>query len=156
MSPALRTPRQCPVDTVAGQAGRPVMLVTFDVPFEAEATVFAVDSAVETGQPLIVVNAAEVPLGPISLSMKYEYVGTDEVETALRAPAVLARELAVEVERIRLCSPRPADALVELVGERGPGLLVIGPDRARMRKRRYARLTKRIAARCSCLVWLPT
>lgn len=51
---------------------RPVMLVTFDVPFEPEATELAVDAAVESGQRLIIVNVAQVALGPISLAMKYE------------------------------------------------------------------------------------
>ena len=78
--------------------------------------------------------------------MKYEYVGTQEVEDALREPAALAASLAVEVERIRLCSPRPIQALVELVAERRPGLLVVGPDRSRLRRRTYAKLTKRIRA----------
>ena len=134
---------------------RPVMLVTFDVPFEDEAAELAVDAAVESGQRLIVVNVAQVALGPISLAMKYEYVGTQEVEDALRAPAELAHALAVEVERLRLCSPRPIEALLELVAERRPGLLVIGPDRTRLKQRRYARLTKRISERAPCLVWLP-
>ncbi len=125
---------------------RPVMLVTLDVPFEAGATEIAIDTAVETGQPLLIVNAAEVPLGPISLAMKYEYVGTDEVEEALRAPAALAAGLAVHVERLRLCSPRPIDALLELVAERRPGLLVVGPDRARLKRRTYAKLVKRVLA----------
>ncbi len=141
---------------IPGVAGsRPVMLVTFDVPFEPEATEIAVDAAVESGQPLIIVNAAEVPLGPISLAMGYEYFGTEEVEDALRAPAALALSLAVEVERLRLCSPRPIEALLELVAERAPGLLVVGPDRDRIKRRTYAKLTKRIRQRAACLVWLP-
>jgi nucleotide-binding universal stress UspA family protein len=131
------------------------MLVTFDVPFELEAAELAVDAAVESGQRLIVVNVAEIALGPISLAMKYEYVGTQEVEDALRAPAELAHSLAVEVERLRLCSPRPVDALLELVAERAPGLLVVGPDRARLSRRRYAKAAKRIRERAACLVWLP-
>jgi hypothetical protein len=134
---------------------RPVMLVTFDVPFEAEATEIAVDAAVETGQRLIIVNAAEIALGPISLAMKYEYVGTQEVEDALRVPAALALSLAVEVERLRLCSPRPIEALLELVAERAPGLLVVGPDRARVKRRKYLKLTRRISEGAPCLVWLP-
>ena len=60
----------------ATSGARPVMLVTFDVPFVPEAAVFAVDSAVESGQPLLVVNVAEVPILPISIAMGYEYVGT--------------------------------------------------------------------------------
>ena len=147
--------RQASADTAAADDGsHPVMLVTFDVPFEPEATELAVDTAVESGQPLIIVNAAEVPLGPISLSMQYEYVGTQEVEDALREPAALAVGLAVEVERLRLCSPRPIEALLELVAERRPGLLVVGPDRTRMRKRTYAKLAKKIRERAACLVWL--
>ena len=148
-----RTRTSADIPAVSGS--RPVMLVTFDVPFEPEATALAVDAAVESGQRLIVVNLAEVPIGPISLAMKYEYVGTQEVEDALRAPAELAHSLAVDVERLRLCSPRPIDALLELVAERAPGLLVVGPDRERLRRRTYAKWTKRISERAACLVWLP-
>ncbi len=133
-----RTRTTADIPIVSGS--RPVMLVTFDVPFEPEATELAVDAAVESGQRLIIVNVAEVALGPISLAMKYEYVGTQEVEDALRAPAALAHSLAVEVERLRLCSPRPVDALLELVAERAPGLLVVGPDRERLKRRTYAKL----------------
>jgi nucleotide-binding universal stress UspA family protein len=142
-------------DIPFASGSRPVMLVTFDVPFEPAATEIAVDAAVESGRRLIVVNAAKVELGPISLAMKYEYVGTQEVEEALRAPAALAAGLAVEVERLRLCSPRPVDALLELVAERRPGLLVVGPDRERLKRRHYARLAKRIRDRAPCLVWMP-
>ena len=142
-------------DIPAVSGSRPVMLVTFDVPFEAEATTLAVDAAVESGQKLIVVNVAEVPLGPISLAMKYEYVERPGVEDALRRPADLAHSLAVEVERLRLCSPRPIEALLELVAERTPGLLVVGPDRERLKRRTYAKLTKKIRERATCLVWLP-
>ena len=142
-------------DSPVVSGSRPVMLVTFDVPFDPEAAELAVDAAVESGQRLIVVNVAEIALGPISLAMKYEYVGTQEVEDALRAPAELAHSLAVEVERLRLCSPRPVDALLELVAERAPGLLVVGPDRARLSRRRYAKTAKRIRERAACLVWLP-
>ena len=148
-----RTRTSADVPNLSGS--RPVMLVTFDVPFEPKATELAIDAAVESGQRLIIVNAAEVPLGPISLAMKYEYVGTQEVEDALQAPAALAVSLAVEVERLRLCSPRPVEALLELVAERAPGLLVVGPDRSRVKRRTYDRLAKRIRARAACLVWLP-
>ncbi|MCY7302300.1 MAG: universal stress protein [Thermoleophilia bacterium] len=148
-----RTRTSADIPAVSGS--RPVMLVTFDVPFEPEAIALAVDAAVESGQRLIVVNLAEVPIGPISLAMKYEYVGTQEVEDALRAPAELAHSLAVDVERLRLCSPRPVDALLELVAERAPGLLVVGPNRERLKRRTYTKWTKRISERAACLVWLP-
>ena len=44
----------------AGSRDRPVLLATLDVPYADEAIAFAVDSAVENGQPLVLVNAAEV------------------------------------------------------------------------------------------------
>jgi hypothetical protein len=83
-----RTRTSADIPAVSGS--RPVMLVTFDVPFEPEAAALAVDAAVESGQRLIVVNVAEVSISPIALSMRYEYVGTQEVEDSLRAPAELA------------------------------------------------------------------
>ena len=47
---------------VAG--GKPVMLATLDVPFAEQAAAFAVDTAVETGQPLIVVNGCGLTAPP--------------------------------------------------------------------------------------------
>ena len=130
------------------------MLVTFDVPFAPGAAELAVDAAVEAGQALLVVNAARVDLGPISLAMKYEYVGTQEVEDALARPAELARELAVDVRRMRVCSPRPVEALLEVVHEQRPALLVVGPDPTRMRRRVYRKAARKIRERVDCLLWL--
>jgi hypothetical protein len=83
-----------------------------------------------------------------------DVVVTEDVDRTLRAPAELAHSLSVEVERIRLVSPRPLDALLELVAERSPGLLVVGPDRSRMRGRAYRKAARRISAEAPCLVWL--
>ena len=134
--------------TIAQSTRRPVLLATLDVPFEEAATVFAVDSAVESGQPLVVVNVAEV------LPTRWTLVGYGYLEDALRKPAELAHSLAVNVERLRVCSPHPIDALLEVVAERNPGVLVFGPDRSCLRRRTYARAVKRIRERSSCLVWL--
>ena len=142
-----RTRTSADIPVVSGS--RPVMLVR-------EAAELAVDAAVESGQSLIIVNAVEITLGPLTLQMQYQYVGRPDVEDALRAPAELAHSLAVDVERLRLCSPRPIEAVLELVAERAPGLLVVGPDRGRLKRRKYAKLTKRIRERAACLVWLPT
>lgn len=129
------------------------MLVTLDVPFAPEAAALAVDSAVESGQPLLVVNVAPIPILPVSIGMGYEYVGTDEVEESLRAPAELAYSLAVKVERLRVCSPHPVAALLELVFERSPGLLVFGPDKTRIGRRKFERAEARILRDAPCLVW---
>ena len=129
------------------------MLVTFDVPADPEAAAFAVDSAVESGQPLVVVNVVDMPIRPMTSSWGQEVVVTADVDDSLRAPAALARSLGVLVERIRLVSPRPLTALLELVDERLPSLLVVGPDRDRMGRRRLARAEKRLRRAAPCLVW---
>lgn len=130
-----------------------MLLATLDVPFAEDATIFAVDSAVESGQPLIVVNVAEVQPTRWSL-VGYGYLERPELQDELRKPAELAHSLAVHVERLRVCSPHPVDALLEIVAERDPGVLVFGPDRSCLKRRRYERAVKRIRDRSSCLVWL--
>jgi hypothetical protein len=134
-------------------AGRPVLLATLDVPFAEDATAFAVDSAVENGQPLVVVNVAEVPPTPWTF-LGYGYIEREDLQRELRKPAELARSLAVSVERLRVCSPHPIDALLELVSERDPGVLVFGPDRSRLSRRRYRRAANAVRERASCLVWV--
>jgi Universal stress protein family len=133
--------------------GRPVLLATLDVPFAEDAAAFAVDSAIETGQPLVVVNAAEVLPTPYTF-LGYGYIEREDLQHDLGKPAELARSLAVQVERLRLCSPHPIEALLELVAERNPGVLVFGPDRSRLRARTYRRAAKKIRERVNCLVWL--
>jgi hypothetical protein len=86
---------------------RPVLLATLDVPFSEEASVFAVDCAVESGQPLVVVNVAQIQLAPWSL-LGYGYIEREDLQAELRKPAELAQSLAVRVERLRVCSPRPS------------------------------------------------
>lgn len=135
--------------------GRPVVLATLDVPFDETAAAFAVDAAVECGQKLIVANVVEIPLGPLCLNMGYGPVEPDDVvQASLKAPAELAHELGVEVERLRIRSPHPIGALLELVVERKPGLLVFGPDRTQLKPRAFRRVAKKIRERTACLVWL--
>ena len=145
------------VDTGArsGSAPRPVLLATLDAPLLEEAARFGVDSAVESGQPLIVVNAVETTLGPCSRVLGYDYIATPEIESSLRAPADLAHGLGVRVERICVRSTRPVEALIDLAGERGTGLLVLGADPSRIRARRYRRAVRKIRERSACLLWLP-
>ncbi len=139
--------------TLLPDGARPVLLATLDVPFDEEAMAFAVDAAVENGQPLVVVNAAQI-LPTTWALLGYGYIERDDLQHELLKPAQLAHSLAVHVERLRVCSPHPVDALLELVSERGPGLLVFGPDRAQLRRWTYARAAKRIRKRASCLVWM--
>ena len=129
-----------------------MLLATLNVPFADDAIAFAVDSAAENGQPLVVVNVAEILLTHWSL-VGYGYVESEELQRKLYRPADLAQSLAVRVERLRVCSPHPLDALLEVVAERDPGVPVFGPDRAYIRKRRYQRAVRCLAERATCLVW---
>jgi len=131
---------------------RPVLLATLDVPFADDAVAFAVDSAVESGRPLVVVNAAEVLLTPATL-IGYGYVEKDDLQLELGKPAELARSMAVHVERLRVCSPHPVDALLQVVAERKPAVLVFGPDRTRLRRRTYKRAARQLSRRVTCLLW---
>ncbi len=134
-------------------SSRPVMLVTFDVPVRSDAAAVAVDSAVESGQPLLLVNVVDLPMRPMTASWGQEVVVLEDVDASLRAPAELAHSLAVAVERLRIVSPRPVTALLELVAERLPGLLVVGPDRRRIGRWRLRRAERRICRSAPCLVW---
>ena len=135
---------------------RPVLLATLGVPFDPDASAFAVDAAVEAGEPLIVANVVELPPLAMSVRLGYDQLpDAPEDEEAFRAPAVLAHSLGVTVERLRVRSPRPVEALLELVVERRPAVLVFGPDRTRIRRRRYRKAANAIRERAACLVWLP-
>ena len=101
---------------------RPVLLATLGVPFDLAAAEVAVDSAVETGLPLIIANVVELAPLPLSLML-----GHDQIDT-------------------------PEDA--EAFREREPGLLVFGPDRERIGRRRYGKAAKAVRERAACLVWL--
>ena len=140
-----------------GSAGRPVLLVTFGVPLDEAASVFAVDTAVESGQRLVLANLTTLQPLRMSLVLGYDTLPelTPDVTASLRRSAELARSLGVHVERLRVRTPRPVEALLELVTELHPGLLVFGPDRSAMRRRRYRRSVRAVRERVTCLVWFP-
>ena len=136
-------------------SGRPVLLATFDVPFDPVATTVAVDAAVESGHSLIVANVVELPPLPMSVILGYDQLDyTPEMEESLSAPARLAASLGIAVERIRIKSLHPVKALIEVARERRPGLLVFGPDRAAMARRRYLKASRAVREDAPCLVWL--
>jgi nucleotide-binding universal stress UspA family protein len=139
-----------------GAGGRPILLATLGAPFAEEAVVFAVDSAVEASQPLIVVNVTVLePLG-LSVVLGYDALEelTPEVSESIRRPVELARSLGVAVERLRIRTPRPLTALLQLAAERRPGVLVFGADRDRLRPRSYRRAVEALRQGAECLVWI--
>jgi len=135
--------------------GRPVMLATLDVPFDHAAVVFAVDSAVELGQRLIVANFAERPPLPLSAMLGYDDLpDPPELASSLLAPATLAHKLGVEVARLRVKSFHPISAMLEVMSEEDAGIFVFGPDRSLIRRLRYLRAVRAIRSRATALVWL--
>jgi len=126
-----------------------------DVPFDRDAVTFAVDSAVELGERLIVANVVERAPLPLSAILGYDDLPyTPEMTESLTEPVRLARSLGVDVTRIRVKSLHPVPALLETVAEIDPGILVFGPDRRRMMRLRYWRAARAIRARVTALVWM--
>jgi nucleotide-binding universal stress UspA family protein len=148
-------PRLKTVGTAPRGDSRPILLATFfSVPFHHGASEFAVDSAVEGGQPLIVANVVELPPLPMSVRLGYDHLDDPpDIESALRAPVELAHSLGVQVERLLVRSPRPVTALLQLTAERRPGLLVLGSDPARLSRRFFRRVWRTVREDASCLVW---
>jgi Universal stress protein family len=146
------------VSTGQGAAGRPVLLATMGVPLDEEATVFAVDTAVESGQRLVMANVTTLEPLRMSITLGYDALPelTPEVSASLRRSAELARSLGVHVERLRVRSPRPVQALLDLVADVRPGLLVFGPDRRALRERRYRKALGAVRDRVTCLLWVPS
>jgi hypothetical protein len=135
--------------------GRPVMLATMDVPFAGDAVVFAVDSAVELGQRLIVANFVERAPLPLSAMLGYDDLpDRPELSDSLLAPVVLAQGLGLEVTRLRVKSFHPVQAILEVLSEESPGIFVFGPDRAQIGRLRYLRAVRAIRSRAAALVWL--
>jgi nucleotide-binding universal stress UspA family protein len=154
MRSAQRRGPQVPVRSDRAK-GRPVLLATLDVPFDNDAVVFAVDSAVELGQPLIIANFVELAPLPMSVALGYDELPyTPEMAESLAAPARLAGSLGVQVTRLRVKSFHPIPAMLEVLAEQGAGIFVFGPDRARIRRLRYLRAARAIRSKATTLVWL--
>ncbi len=132
-----------------------MLLATLGVPLDPAAMRFAVDAAVESGRPLVVANVVELPPLPLSVILGYDQLDdTPETAETLAASAELARSLGVRVERLRVRSPRPVAALLEIAGELRPGLLVFGPDSGSLSRRVRRKAVRAITDKVSCLVWL--
>jgi hypothetical protein len=135
--------------------GRPVMLATLGVPFDTDAVTFAVDSAVELGERLIVANFIEQAPLPLSTMLGYDELPyPPEMAQSLLAAAKLAGSLGVEVTRLRVKSFHPIQAMLDVLAEQGAGIFVFGPDRSRIGRLRYRRAARAIRSRATALVWL--
>lgn len=154
MSVRQRLDREVP-GGLTSAAGRPILLVTMGTPFDEEAVAVAVDAAVESGEALIVANITRLePLG-LSMIMGYDALEefTPDVSRSVKRPVQLAAQFGLRVERLRVRSPRPVSALLELVRERQPGLVVFGSDRRRLSRRLYRKASEALRSSAGPLLW---
>jgi len=156
MSPLLRSHWQTPEapPTTGGSRCRPVMLATLAVPFEPESARIAIQAAMEGSVKLIVVDAVEMPLWLHSMTTRRADLEDEADRAEICRMASNAAGLGLEVEHLRVRSPRPVEAVLELCGEREAGLLVLGPDPSRLRPRSFRRAVRRVRKRASCLLWV--
>lgn len=139
------------------EGGRPVVLVTLGAPVETAAASVALGAAVDAGSPLILANVTE--LEPLSLSLLLGYDALEELSpetsASLRTLTERAAALGLAVEWLRIRTPRPVRAMLELIRDRRPGLVVFGVGRGSVPRRRYRRAVAALKERGEFLIWLP-
>lgn len=141
----------------APTAARPVVLATLSVRVDAAAERIAIESAIEAGVPLVLVNLLPfhpyprtiMLLGPAAAVLPHE-----EDLDAVRATARRAAALGVKTELLRVVTRRPVPALLEVVQERDAGLLVLGPHLGRVGRLRFRSVARKVRAQAGCLVWV--
>jgi nucleotide-binding universal stress UspA family protein len=143
--------------SAAPTRARPVVLATLSVRVDPSAERMAIDSALEAGVPLVLVNVLRFRpypttlalVGPEGLNLPHE-----EDLDAVRATAARAAELGVKTELLRVTTRRPVQALLEIVAERDAGLLVFGPDLKLTGRLRFRMLARKLRRQASCLIWV--
>jgi hypothetical protein len=131
---------------------RPVMLLTFDVPFDRIAVAFAVETAAETGAELYICDGVPVPTGNPAVVGARTF-GTSETRKASDAVALEARERGVRTTQLVFHHPRPVHAALGVTRDEGVGLLVFGSDRKRLGRWHFWRIARRLRKSAPCLVW---
>ncbi len=141
---------------MGGAAGRPVVLATLSVRVHPEAERMAIESALDARAPLIIANMLWLPPHPTTLVLAREVAVLPHEEDleAVRETAARAAARGVRVELLRISSRRPLAALLELVEERGAGLVVLGPDPRRSPRWWRTVAARRIRRKAGCLVWI--
>ena len=157
MAHTLERPRDSttPPAAAGGRAG-PVVLATLSVRIDANAERVALESALDAHVALIVANMITMPAYPTTMILARECLTLPHEEDLdeVRATAGRAAERGVETELLRITSRRPVRALLELVSERGAGLLVFGPDAGSISQARFRTAAWLVRRRATCLVWI--
>jgi nucleotide-binding universal stress UspA family protein len=136
---------------------RPVVLATMAAAVHPGAERMAIDSALEAGVPLLVVNLVPLPLyvrtmvlvGPAGTTFPHE-----EALDAVRATARRAAALGLKTELLRVRTRHAAAALLEVAREREAGLLVFGPDLGAVGRLRFRAAARKVRREADCLVWV--
>ena len=137
--------------TGEGTTGKPVMLLTFNVPFAPEAVQFAVDAAGDAGSELMVCDGIPLNVNPAARGPR-SFGDPDTLDSATAAVRQ-AVESGVRAEQYLFHSPRPERAAMEVARDHRVGLLVFGPDPARYGRWRHRRAARRVSRNAPCLVW---
>lgn len=150
--------RRSPAAAIRDQRSpsRPVLLGTLGVRVEPSAERMAIDTALEVGAKLILANIVPLPPYPLTAIIAPEWItlAHEEDLEAVRATAQRAASLGIATELLRVRSPRPVTALIELAHDREVGLLVFGPDRSRISRREFRKAAKVVRRDAPCLVWV--
>lgn len=143
-----------PVD--AQPAARPVVLATLSVRVDPSAERMAIDSALEARSDLILANLLSLRPYPMTALLAPDYLTLPHEEDldAVRATAERAARLGIRTQLLRISTPRPVEALLEVCQEHRAGLLVFGPDLLRTSKLRFSWTARRVRRRAPCLVWI--
>ena len=101
-----------PASIVGRGGGGPVVLATLAVPFDMDAARVAVQAALETNVKLIVLDAVERPWWPQALATRYADLEEAEDRDQISRFADQVAALGLEVEHLRVPSPKPVEALL--------------------------------------------
>ena len=145
-------PTTAPPGTSADISPRPVLLVTLGVPFDSDAPGVAIQAAVESTYPLVIATIRAAAPSRARRAFP-ESVADPKHAECLRAVAQLAHPLGIATTILWVAGPRPLPALASAIRERCPGLIVFGPDRRCISRRRYAKAAS-VVCEARCLVWL--
>jgi nucleotide-binding universal stress UspA family protein len=142
-----------PAQVRRSAAPKPVVLATLATRVDEDAERLAIDSCLDAGVGLIVVNAVPALMSARTLRLGSLDPVRENYE-AVRETAERAAAFGIRVEHLRVTSPRPAKAIVQIANERGAGLLVLGAKRRRI-DWRFDRAARQARKHAACLVWIP-
>jgi nucleotide-binding universal stress UspA family protein len=133
-----------------------VVLATLSVRIDPRAERMAIDSALESGAPLIIANMLTLQPYPTTVMLARQYLTLPHEEDLeeVRATAHRAAALGIKTELLRITSRRPLAALIELIRERRAGLVVLGPDVRRTPRWQLWLAARRVRRQAECLVWI--